>query len=564
MEKIAKIIASGMLLYFLALSFYILHSNIPLTFSGTGLNDQKDIVEFLRRYPFSGKWVSNSTTNSTLKNSEGKLDVMFSSAQTTKGSDSSKENKVLRLIIYDPQFSDEPSIELWIHSDQIGDTQFLGSISGTFSGLQHSGFSCATLSTFQVKLTETSSGHAYSKNVFRIDALTKGQLVFTADLLLSRETSQIFKLEFSFSGYSNAIQLLLYSVICVILLGFNLYSSTNLLGHFLADSNYANLISVHTAYLTICQQSFLFVFHVVVGISLNNNAFIMISVISGAIVLINIWMFILGWNSAGFEEAEQTATTQRSLQKLFLEKVMLTTCGLLSIYCNMRYFLEPWTLGLNACVLIPQIVHNIRTRIPAHFSVKFMIGFASSPLLIFIYLRSCKLNPFQIRYGSAWPFFILAAWVFMILLIKLQNLFHSQAILPFFMRSDCHRYFIRKVVFGSGQLLTQRSLGSSEELSLKTVSSICDINTSNCRPEEMCSVCQDRLLENPPKISINKESENSAPKNGSLCKKYPRNIFHDYLMSTPCNHHFHSECLLAWMQVKMACPVCRCDLPPLE
>lgn len=33
-------------------------------------------------------------------------------------------------------------------------------------------------------------------------------------------------------------------------------------------------------------------------------------------------------------------------------------------------------------------------------------------------------------------------------------------------------------------------------------------------------------------------------------------------MLTPCNHIFHSECLLRWMDVKMECPVCRGQLPP--
>lgn len=32
-------------------------------------------------------------------------------------------------------------------------------------------------------------------------------------------------------------------------------------------------------------------------------------------------------------------------------------------------------------------------------------------------------------------------------------------------------------------------------------------------------------------------------------------------MVTPCNHIFHSECLLRWMDVKMECPMCRSQLP---
>ena len=33
-------------------------------------------------------------------------------------------------------------------------------------------------------------------------------------------------------------------------------------------------------------------------------------------------------------------------------------------------------------------------------------------------------------------------------------------------------------------------------------------------------------------------------------------------MITPCGHFFHPQCLRTWMDVKMACPVCRRGLPP--
>eukprot|EP00953_Heterococcus_sp_UTEX-ZZ885_P017188 9621-Heterococcus_DN1.PRE.2 len=33
-------------------------------------------------------------------------------------------------------------------------------------------------------------------------------------------------------------------------------------------------------------------------------------------------------------------------------------------------------------------------------------------------------------------------------------------------------------------------------------------------------------------------------------------------MITPCDHSFHSECLLQWINIKMECPTCRSVLPP--
>ena len=35
-------------------------------------------------------------------------------------------------------------------------------------------------------------------------------------------------------------------------------------------------------------------------------------------------------------------------------------------------------------------------------------------------------------------------------------------------------------------------------------------------------------------------------------------------MKTPCNHVFHPVCLTKWMEIRMECPYCRQDLPPID
>ena len=34
-------------------------------------------------------------------------------------------------------------------------------------------------------------------------------------------------------------------------------------------------------------------------------------------------------------------------------------------------------------------------------------------------------------------------------------------------------------------------------------------------------------------------------------------------MLAPCDHIFHKECLVQWMEVKMECPICRKELPSI-
>lgn len=34
-------------------------------------------------------------------------------------------------------------------------------------------------------------------------------------------------------------------------------------------------------------------------------------------------------------------------------------------------------------------------------------------------------------------------------------------------------------------------------------------------------------------------------------------------MLAPCLHVFHTTCLEQWMEVKMECPICRCNLPAI-
>ena len=35
-------------------------------------------------------------------------------------------------------------------------------------------------------------------------------------------------------------------------------------------------------------------------------------------------------------------------------------------------------------------------------------------------------------------------------------------------------------------------------------------------------------------------------------------------MITPCKHKFHESCLKNWVKIRLECPICRSQIPPLE
>ena len=35
-------------------------------------------------------------------------------------------------------------------------------------------------------------------------------------------------------------------------------------------------------------------------------------------------------------------------------------------------------------------------------------------------------------------------------------------------------------------------------------------------------------------------------------------------LHSPCNHKYHQDCFLHWLEIKMECPTCRSKLPPFE
>ena len=81
-------------------------------------------------------------------------------------------------------------------------------------------------------------------------------------------------------------------------------------------------------------------------------------------------------------------------------------------------------------------------------------------------------------------------------------------------------------------------------------------SSSCCNEENVCVICLISLEAEVNNCEWERNIENE------LVLNYMKEKCEDYkLMITPCNHIFHSSCLLVWMTIKMECPLCKAKLP---
>lgn len=105
---------------------------------------------------------------------------------------------------------------------------------------------------------------------------------------------------------------------------------------------------------------------------------------------------------------------------------------------------------------------------------------------------------------------------------------------PAFEQNDIHSYFDDPFPFfttmNMGDILfymAQNHPSEQAPASESSIKSLKDIKITEAEANEICSVCQDGF------------------KQGEIVKVLP------------CNHHFHTDCILPWFRVKDSCPLCR-------
>lgn len=163
-------------------------------------------------------------------------------------------------------------------------------------------------------------------------------------------------------------------------------------------------------------------------------------------------------------------------------------------------FLFKFVLMLLYSFYIPQIILNIRKNAPKALHPVYVIGTAVTRLIVPVYFYGCPHNFFNIQESYTFTL-ILTSWVFLqCSILVFQYYFGSRSFVPklFLPKKYNYRRPIPDSVVESGELT--------------------------------CVICYERV-------------------EGDDC------------LVTPCDHVYHEECLMRWMEEKLECPTCRQTIP---
>ena len=77
----------------------------------------------------------------------------------------------------------------------------------------------------------------------------------------------------------------------------------------------------------------------------------------------------------------------------------------------------------------------------------------------------------------------------------------------------------------------------------------------------MCVICMASIDGS---MSSDDEGSQSSRESSPRAARARRGSIDHSTMVTPCDHQFHSTCLLQWMEIRMQCPTCRAELPAVQ
>ncbi|CAD8134818.1 unnamed protein product [Paramecium octaurelia] len=216
------------------------------------------------------------------------------------------------------------------------------------------------------------------------------------------------------------------------------------------------------------------------------------------------------WRSRHLEDLFDQQRMRRAITYFFVQFYFS-----LIIYFVLMYFLSNynWFICLTGLILLPQIIHNIRLGNNPKFISYFVFGILVPSMFYQIYNRGCPSNLYGLEPSLAFCMIYLSEYLLQIIVLYIQFKLGPRSFIPKCFLPKQYNYY--------------RQLNIQDE-------------------HEECAICLTSLMEDPFTAEV--------PTEKLILKQ---------AMQTPCNHWFHPSCLRSWIDIKMQCPTCRSELPPL-
>ena len=198
-------------------------------------------------------------------------------------------------------------------------------------------------------------------------------------------------------------------------------------------------------------------------------------------------------------------------------------------------------LGLS---MLPQIVQIAVKQVNSRIDFYFNIIFLNARLLVLVsfgndsqlYHRGCPLNVEEFEPYIPQCAVLVSLVLLQILVLRHQSMNGARSILPECLLPPKYQYFVK---------LNPEKLQRIEKIPNRTPE----------YEDEICPICLEGIY-TPSNESLQEVLKNNPFYHGLANKK-------EEYMKAPCGHVFHIICLLNWMSIKMECPSCRNELPPL-
>ena len=263
---------------------------------------------------------------------------------------------------------------------------------------------------------------------------------------------------------------------------------------------------------------------------------------------------------------------------------------------SLKMINSPNLFMLWAMALVPQIIKNSLSRTRFLASQNYLTLFYVLTMIYSLYMHFFKYNFFSVNndYNTFNLSHVLNIGIFslfQVLFITCQQTLHPAFFVPVNWRViKTYDYFFNIKELTEGKWKHKHNeqciicFSSLDKNCKSTVS--CDLNSvhgASMNPNTIAqaneSISENKhhvgLIEDPenppgliPLPSVNESEESVANwreviTNEALRDYLDTQIENKKFMGTPCDHVFHSACLLVWMGQKMECPVCRSELPSI-